>query len=160
MSITRKFVIIGAVMLAFFAAYIYADFRFAHHMVGAARQINLAGSERMRMMSIAYLFHAAIGLKPEEEMPYTERAEDVMAEYEEILYGLRDGSEKLGFDPIPRHAPESLLMLSELTELWEGTQKPALQSIMALPAERKDEACLICHVAIRENMGKINELVS
>ncbi|MDO9027252.1 MAG: GAF domain-containing protein, partial [Candidatus Roizmanbacteria bacterium] len=46
-----------------------------------------------------------------------------------------------------------------LIELWSKTQKPALLDILKLPPERKNEACGMCHSAIRENQGKVEALV-
>lgn len=159
-SITKKFILIGTVVLTFFTVYIYAGYRFTHHMDGEARKINLAGRQRMLIRGISYFLYAGLPLKPDDRMPYGKRAKEQMAEYEEELYGLRNGSESLNLKPIHSHDKESALRANEMTELWEKTQKPVLLSIMALPTQRKNEACNMCHTAIRENLGKVDELVS
>lgn len=159
-SITKRFILIGAVMLIFFVIYIYAGYRFTHHMDGEARKINLAGKERMLMVGISYFIYAGLPLKPDDRMSYGKRAEEEMAEYEEALYGLRDGSESLNLKPIHSHDKESVLRANEMIELWGKTQKPALVSIMALQTQRKNEACNMCHSAIRENIGKVDGLVT
>lgn len=159
-SLTAKFIFIGSILLAFIAAYITAGYIFTHHMQGEAERINLAGRERMLTLAISYQVksYLASPQSPEKEM-FIKNAQNRISEYEEALYGIRDGSERLGLKPIPEHSKESIAQLNTLIELWENTQKPALINIKRLPPERKNEACGMCHSALRNNLPKIEAFV-
>ncbi len=167
-SLTAKFIFISSIMLAFIAAYITAGYIFTHHMKGEAVRINLAGRERMLMKTMSFNARTLLplSLQDRENPPNPPEAcaslmslKKAMDDYEEALYGLRDGSERLGLKPIPEHSKESIAQLNTLIELWENTQKPALINIKRLPPERKNEACGMCHSALRNNLPKIEAFV-
>ncbi|MBI4685091.1 MAG: GAF domain-containing protein [Nitrospirae bacterium] len=159
-SLTAKFVFIGSIMLVFIAAYITATYIFTHYMKGEAKRINLAGRERMLTLSMSYQIMALLNLTPSTEKEvFIRNAENRMTEYEEALYGLRDGSERLGLEPIHEHDKESISQVNTLIELWQKTQKPVLLDILKLPLEKKNEACGMCHSAIRDNLPKIEAFV-
>jgi signal transduction histidine kinase len=159
-SLTSKFIFLGIALLAFIAIYITATYIFTHHMKGEAARINLAGRQRMLTLSFSYQIMSLVALhpSPEKEM-FIRNAQGRIAEYEEALYGLRDGSKKLGIEPLPKHNKESISQLGALIGLWENTQKPVLLYTLKLPLERRNEACGMCHSAIRENVGKIEDFV-
>ncbi|MCL4475618.1 MAG: ATP-binding protein [Nitrospirae bacterium] len=160
-SLTAKFIFISFIMLAFLAVYISAGYIFTHHIDGEARRINLAGRERMLMRSIGYKVMLMLNLQPSPDREaHTKGTEKAMAGYEETLYGLRDGSERLALKPMPKQNKESISHINTLIELWQNTQKPTILSIMKLPPERKNESCVKCHSAIRENFSKIETLVT
>ena len=150
----------GSIMLAFIAVYITATYIFTHHMEGEAKRINLAGRERMLTLSISYNIMSSLALLPSPEREiFVKNAQNKIPEYEEALYVIRDGSERLGLEPIPEHNKESIARLNTLIEIWENKQKPTLMSIMKLPPERKNEACGKCHSAIRDNLPGIEVFV-
>ena len=170
-SLTAKFIFISFIMLAFLAVYITAGYIFTHHIDGEARRINLAGRERMLMRSIGYQVMLMLNLPPSPDREaHTKGTERAMAEYEEALYGLRDGSERLALKPIPKHNKESISHINTLIELWQNTQKPTIIDIMKNPPAPplvkggkgglKNESCVKCHSAIRENFSKIETLVT
>jgi len=156
-SLTAKFIFISSIILMFLAGYIYADFAFTHHMKGAAAGINVASRQRMLILSMSYQMMSLLALpQSSENGRFIKNAENRMAEYEEALYGLRDGSEKLGIKPMPEHSTEITFQLNTLIELWSKSQKPLLLDILKLPPERRNEACGMCHSAIRDNLGKVS----
>ncbi|MEK6775380.1 MAG: type IV pili methyl-accepting chemotaxis transducer N-terminal domain-containing protein [bacterium] len=130
-SITAKFIFISSIILTFLAGYIYADIIFTHHIKGAAAGINVAGRQRMLILSMSYQMMSLLALpqSPERGM-FIKNAESRMAEYEEALYGLRDGSEELGLKPVSGHDQESISQLNTLIDLWSKDQKPVLLDIL------------------------------
>ncbi len=155
-SLTTKFIFISIIMLIFIALYITAGYIFTHEMEGEARRINLSGRERMLTFNMALSIKTLImSAPPFQGEIFKRRAEMIMAQYEEALYGLRDGSERLGLKPMPKDNQESISQINTLIEMWHNTLKPTLLNIMELPPERKNETCVRCHSAIRENVGKL-----
>ncbi|MEW6410042.1 MAG: ATP-binding protein [Nitrospirota bacterium] len=161
-SLIAKLIFMGIIMLTFLAIYITADYRFTHHVKDEAKRISIVSRERMLIHRMALKTRAVIieaSLSVEKEV-LEKGIKKLMAEYEEGLYGLRDGSERLGLKPIPEHYQESISHLNALIELWQNIQKPVLFEVLRLPPERKNETCRMCHSAIRDNIGKIEVFVS
>ncbi|MCX5718259.1 MAG: PAS domain-containing protein [Nitrospirae bacterium] len=159
-SLAAKFIFIGGIISAFFAIFIYTSLVFTHNLRGNASRIALAGKERMLIIGISYQVKFMLLLPPSTEKEiFTGNAESRIAEYEKALYILRDGSEKLMIKPISAADQESISHLNTLIELWQKKQKPALLVMLKLPPERKNEACGMCHSAIRNNIPMIETLV-
>lgn len=165
-SLAVKFVFMGGLLLAFISVYVAAGYVFTHHIRDEAKRINLAGRQRMLTKTMAYNVRALSSSpsseqdKPTESCASLKSIEKSMAEYEEALYGLRDGSGALGIGPVPSRNKESVSQLSELIVLWEKTQKPVLYDILKLPPERQKEGCGMCHRAVRDNFGKLEAFVN
>lgn len=114
----------------------------------------------MLTLRMSYHIPLIIEMKPSHDKNILiQKAENSMAEYEEAIYGIRDGSEKLGLEPIPERDKESLSRINELITFWEESQKPAVRSLMELPAERKNESCGICHSAVPVELAMVEGLV-
>ena len=160
-SLTAKFIFISSIMVTFLAVYVYAGFVFTHHIKDEATRINVAGRQRMLTLSMSYQIMSLLALpqSPEKEI-FIKNAENRMAEYEDALYGLRDGSEKLGLEPMPEHNKESISRVKTLIGLWSKAQKPVLQETLKFPSERKNEACKKCHSAVRDNLPKVEAFVT
>lgn len=159
-SLTAKYTFISLLLLLFFGIYLYAGFLFSWHMSDVARKMNLAGRERMLTLRMSYHIPLIIEMKPSHDKNILiQKAEKSMAEYEEAIYGIRDGSKKLGLEPIPERDKESLSRINELIRFWEETQKPAVSNLMNLPAERKNESCGICHSAVPVELAMVEGLV-
>ncbi|MEK7850294.1 MAG: histidine kinase dimerization/phospho-acceptor domain-containing protein, partial [Deltaproteobacteria bacterium] len=159
-SLTAKYTFISLLLLSFFGIYLYAGFLFSWHMTDVARKMNLAGRERMLTLRMSYHLPLIIEMKPSHDKNILiQKAEKSMAEYEEAIYGIRDGSGKLGLEPIPERDKESLSRINELITFWEETQKPAVRSLMNLSAERKNESCGICHSAVPVELAMVEGLV-
>jgi len=160
-SLTSKFIFVSIIMLSFLIVYLYASFSFTHLIDGEARRINLAGRERMLTFDITSHMHFITGNAfPSLNETHKKDIEKEMPEYEEILYGLRDGSETLGLKRIRRYDKESIARLDELIDLWNNVQKPVLTDIINMPPEGRDETCDRCHSAIRDNFSKVEGLIS
>lgn len=157
-SLTKKYVFISLVLLLFFVLYSFAGFVFTHYMEGDARKINLAGRERMLTYDIASHLHFITGnpALPEKDQ-HIRGAEKAMDEYEEALYGLKDGSVKLDLEPLHMHDHATREQLYTLIENWQKNQRPVLRNILRNPA-RKD-ACNLCHEAVRGNLSRIEAFV-
>src|SRR5574340_1035773 len=152
-SIAARVIFIGGIMGAFFAVFIYTSLVFTHNLRGNASRISLAGNQRMLILRVSYQVKFLLRLSPsaEKEM-FAGNAKSRIAEYEEALYMLRDGNEKLTIKPIAETDQESISQINALIELWQKNQKPAILAILKLPPERKNEACDMCHSAIRNNL--------
>lgn len=159
-SITKKYILISLVLLACIGGYEYAGVVFTRHLKGNERMINLAGRERMLTLTMA--FHTLLAIEhtasPEEEL-LIDKSKLAISEYEEILDGLKYGNAKLELKPIPQSDKESIRNIDELIDRWVKIQKPAVFSLMALPRAKMNEACQICHSAVRSNISKVNELI-
>lgn len=157
-SLTSKYIFLSLILLTFIGIYVYNDIRFTQQMKGEARKINLASKQRMLTISMGFRTLLLTELSPSQEHILLNGIIKVMNEYEEVLYGIKYGSERLGLKPIPQDDKESISRIEELIKLWQQSQKPTLFTLMKLPKERKSESCGICHSAIRENLGKIDDL--
>lgn len=161
LRLTGKFILIGTLTLLFFIIFITISYNFTHHIKDEAKKINLAGRQRMLLQTMSYHLSALIFMPRSHERQMQEKSlEKAISQYEETLYGLRDGNKKLTLMPIQTHNRGSVLRLNNLIELWEKTQKPTLLSIMRLPKQRKAQSCLMCHKAIREKMADVEGFVS
>ena len=160
-SLTTKFIFISLIMFVILALYFYVDFEFTHHIKGEAARINIAGRQRVLAMKMMYSAKGMLDpLLPSEEKEKLRKAFDsAVNEYEDVLYSLRGGSEKLGLMPIEEHYKDSILQLNVLVDLWQKTQKPVLLSIKELPPERRNEACVKCHAAVRAKLKDVDAFV-
>jgi len=130
-SLTAKFIFMGIIVLASIAAYITATYVFTHHMEGEAKRINLAGRERMIVVEVAkHLLEIADMPLSGERTNIIEDIKKEMNMYEEILFGLRDGSEKHGLSPIHSHAKEAIKQNNKLIEMWQKVQKSEIERLM------------------------------
>ncbi len=159
-SLTAKYIFISSVTLIFFISYSVAGFVFTHFLEGDAKKINLAGRERMLTLDFTSHLHFITNSLPSSEREtHAKGAEKAMDEYEEVLYALKDGSERLGLEPVHSHDHATIAQLKELIDLWQTTQRPLLRSILRNPAPGGKETCNACHSAIRDNIGKIEIFV-
>ena len=160
-SLTAKFIFISSIIVAVLAVYFYVDFRFTHHIKGEAARINIAGRQRVLAMKMMYSAKGMLDpLLPSEENEKLSKAfYSAVNEYEEVLYSLRGGSEKLGIVPLDEHYKDSISQLNALVNLWQKTQKPVLLSIKEFPPERRNEACVKCHAAVRGNLKNVDAFV-
>ena len=157
-SLTVKLIFVGFIIFTFFAVFVYTSFVFTHHMKDKAKRINIAGRERMLTLNISYQVMTMLNLPPSPEKEiFIRNAQSRMTEYEKALYVLMDGTDKLKLRP--KVYKEEISHINSLIELWENTQKPVLLHILKLPPERKNEACGVCHSALRDNIPKIEALV-
>ncbi|MDP2279588.1 MAG: HAMP domain-containing protein, partial [Nitrospirota bacterium] len=160
-SLTAKFIFISLIMVAVLAVYFYEDFRFTHHMKGEAVRINIAGRQRMLAMKMMYGAKGMLDpLSPSEEKEkFRNVFNSAMADYEDVLYSMGGGNEKLGLKPLDEHYKDSISHLNTLVNLWQKTQKPVLLSIKEFPPERRNEACVKCHTAMRDKIKNIEAFV-
>ncbi|TAN41000.1 MAG: PAS domain S-box protein [Nitrospirae bacterium] len=159
-SLAAKYIFMSLIILLFFAAYSLAVLVFVYFMNGDAKKINLAGRERMLTLDFTSHLHFITISKPSSEREiHAKGAEKAMDEYEEILYALKNGSDKLGLEPVHSHDHAAISQLKELIDLWQTTQRPLLRSILRSPAAGGNESCNACHSAVRDNTGKIEALV-
>ena len=160
-SLTTKFIFISLIMFVILALYFYVDFEFTHHIKGEAARINIAGRQRVLAMKMMYSAKGMLDpLLPSEENEKLSKAfYSAVNEYEEVLYSLRGGSEKLGIVPLDEHYKDSISQLNALVNLWQKTQKPVLLSIKEFPPERRNEACVKCHAAVRGNLKDVDAFV-
>ncbi|MBF0559123.1 MAG: HD domain-containing protein [Nitrospirae bacterium] len=159
-SLTAKYLFVSIIFVGLFTVFISSASFFARYMKGDARRINLAGRERMLTLSIVSHMHF-IASKPTSAAveSHIKVARDKMAEYEQTLYGLRDGDIKLNVRQIHKHDKALVYKLNELIGLWEKIQKPVLLGIISNPAGMGNSGCDRCHSAVRNNLPKVEDFV-
>ncbi|HBR21165.1 MAG TPA: hypothetical protein DD713_01130 [Nitrospiraceae bacterium] len=157
-SLTAKFIFISLIMFVILALYFYIDAKFTSHIKGEAARINIAGRQGTLAMKMMYSTKGMLDpLSPSEEKEkFRNVFNSAIAEYEDVLYSLRGGSEELGLIPLDEHYKDSISQLNALVNLWQKTQKPVLLSIKELPPERRNEACVKCHAAVRGNLKDVD----
>ncbi len=116
----------------------------ARHLMGDARAINFAGSERMRAFKIGLLLENwldDLNPRPAAEADATlETAREEVERFEEVLYGLRDGAPAYGLRGV---RDEGVLeRLDTAIETWNREMKPLLMRIMNAPSREEAEALL------------------
>lgn len=164
-SLATKFIFTSLIIVAVLAMYLYLDFRFTEHIDSEAARINIAG--RQRMLSTKMMFNAKGFLDPTlsdaERGEYKKLFDNVANEYEEAFYSLKDGGKRLRLKPLDNYYREyykdSSSMLNSLLELWQKTQKPVLLEIRGFPLEKRREACVRCHVVMRNKLKDIEVFV-
>ena len=160
-SITARFTFISAFMFLSVAGYIASTYFFTRHIEGEVTRINLAANERSLLLSASYNIKLLLNIpRSLDREKLLRKARVIIGEYEEVLYGLRDGSKKLGLKPVHDHGEELTSHTHALVKLWEDTQKPALHDVMELPLGRKNRACGKCHAAIRANLSRLETLAT
>jgi|GEM_PF-2091366 len=140
-------------VLVYFASYAYMDFALMNHIKKEVRRISIAERQRTVIASLGNCFmleamrqdasHGAGG--------HTEEIERLMAEYEEILYSLKNGSKKMDLKPIS--AREEVSHLNETIELWK-VQKPVLVNFAKSPQKLSREACDSCNLIVNSNLSR------
>ncbi|MDP2156694.1 MAG: type IV pili methyl-accepting chemotaxis transducer N-terminal domain-containing protein, partial [Nitrospirota bacterium] len=160
-SLTAKYVFLSSILLLFFGLCFSAAFYFVRYMEGDAKKINLGGRQRMLTYDISSHMHFITVITGNGRSSAIEHhikgAEKAMDEYENALYSLKDGGEKIGLEPV--HDEKSIAQLTMLIDLWQNTQRPLLRDIMRNPARGGEETCNACHAAIRANFDKVEQLV-
>lgn len=159
-SLTAKYLLVSAIVLLFFSLYMIFSYQVTNHMEGDAKKINMAGRERMLTYRIASSLHFIMNSMPSSERELqTQRTKQSMDEYEEVLFGLKNGSEKLRLEPVHESDLPSQERLNELILLWKNEQRPLLRDILHSPDAQIKKNCTACHAVLREKIGKIEALV-
>jgi diguanylate cyclase (GGDEF)-like protein/PAS domain S-box-containing protein len=128
-SLTSKYILIGLIVLLIIAAFTYTSFWFTTRLRNDARRINYAGRERMLNFEMAYLLNRAMREAGEERVDNLNIIrEEKIPLFEEVIYGIRDGSEGLGLEPLLYEdvVPE----INSLIDGWKKNVKPLLMMAM------------------------------
>lgn len=159
-SLSTKYTILSLILLTFIVVYVLAGFVFTQHMKGESRRINLAGRERMNILHMSLHSHLLLDFPRSPEVnKRIEEIERTMTEYEEVLYGLRDGSKKYDLRPVHKHDAELSPRLNALVNLWQNWQKPILDNIVRNPAETRAERCNKCHSIMGRALHDVDSFV-
>ncbi|WP_160166945.1 ATP-binding protein [Desulfotignum phosphitoxidans] len=118
---------------------------------------------KLRMLTVQIKHSAQAMLDPdvssENREKYVDRLTAAVNEYEQILYRLGQGSEKLGLELLDEHYTEARSQLDHLSDQWQKLQKPLLLKITKWPSEKKDKACAACHTAFKDKPEDIDVFV-
>ncbi|MDO8281821.1 MAG: GAF domain-containing protein [Thermodesulfovibrionia bacterium] len=124
-SLTSKYIIIGSIFLFIVTAFTAASFWFTIHLHSEARRINAAGSLRLKMVEIAWLFNRA---GHEEGLERSRTIEIVIAEkiaeIEKTFNDVKYGDKSSGLAPLT-HQP-LVLPLDDLVSKWQSEVKPMI----------------------------------
>lgn len=119
-SIAFKTFIIGCLFVLILGGYLYLSLRFTYYLQDHGRMINLAGSERERAFEIAYHFQNIY----EYDSVRSERLRNHVRDFEEILYALRDGSEKWEIPSLIEKNEQARESIDGLIKRWQFEVRP------------------------------------
>lgn len=127
-SIITKYIVLGLIILTLIASFTILSFWFTNRIKGDARRINLAGRERMLSFKMAWLINRAVNEKGEERREIFDHLREDMILFEDVLYALKDGSEKYELKPLPHKA--LINQNNNLINKWNSTVRPALIKVI------------------------------
>lgn len=127
-SIITKYIVLGLIILTLIASFTILSFWFTNRIGGDARRINLAGRERMLSFKMAWLINRAVNEKGEERREIFDHLREDMILFEDVLYALKDGSEKYELKPLPHKA--LINQNNNLINKWNSTVRPALIKVI------------------------------
>lgn len=127
-SIITKYTILGLIILILIASFTALSFHLTNRIKGDGRRINLAGRERMLNFEMAWLLNRAMREGEEERRKLVDHVRSEMTVFEEVLYGLRDGSKRYELEPMPHK--ELIADVLVLIKKWHMEIKPALLRAM------------------------------
>ncbi len=119
-SLTGKFIFLSGSFLCLIGLFIYAGFRFTHHIYDEATRINLAGQIRFRSFETAWLANRIIEetekLSPESWRFLKAELELEIKRLDAIIKDLKEGRTEDGIKPLHYKDPlERLEALSNKT---------------------------------------------
>ncbi len=165
-ALTGKFILLSSSFVILLALFIYAGFRFTHHIYDEAARINLTGQLRFRTFEIAWLINNLveedIKKEPEKWSFYRIELENEIKNIEDIINDLKEGRRKDGIRPLRYSEP--LQRLNEISNQWHGELKPIILKVLSLPVnypEKKARKLLEpFNKRIHSFVYEINNLVS
>lgn len=124
-SLNTKYIIIGSIFLFIVTAFTATSFWFTMHLNNEARRINAAGSLRLKMIEIAWLFNRA---GHEEAAERSRTIEFVIAQkipgIDRTLNAIKYGDKSSGLGPLT-HKP-LVIPLDDLAAKWQSEVKPMI----------------------------------
>lgn len=127
-SLITKYTILGLIILILIASFTALSFHLTNRIKGDGKRINLAGRERMLSFEMAWLLNRAMREGEEERRKLVDHVRSEMTVFEEVLYGLRDGSKRYELEPVPH---KELMAESDLLiKKWRMEIKPVVLRAM------------------------------
>ncbi|MCG6552225.1 MAG: ATP-binding protein [Candidatus Magnetominusculus sp. LBB02] len=151
-SLTKKYFWVGLVATVLTAAFTITSFWFTTGIKNDAVRINLAGSERMRLLKLEN-----IALKESSGVNEAVYLTEIKL-FEEILKGLRDGDQMLNLRPI-RHKQLSS-QLNMLISQWTDRVKPTLINVEKDIEAGKPISIKDLNSTISSYLYEVNDFVS
>ncbi len=140
-TLTGKFIFLNSSFVILLALFIYAGFRFTHHIYDEATRINLAGQIRFRTFETAWLVNNLIEKEIKKEPGKWAfcrvELEKEIKNIEEIMDALKKGRRKDGIRPL--RYTEPLQRLEEISQEWQEELKPVLLNVLSLPINYPEE---------------------
>jgi signal transduction histidine kinase/HAMP domain-containing protein len=134
-SLTGKFIFLSGSFLCLLSLFIYAGFRFTHHIYDEATRINLAGQIRFRSFETAWLSNRIVEetekLSPEGWRFLKAELELEIKRLDDIIKVLKEGRTEDGIRPLQYKEP--LERLDALSNKWNNELKPILLNLLSLP---------------------------
>jgi signal transduction histidine kinase/HAMP domain-containing protein len=134
-SLTGKFIFLSGSFLCLLSLFIYAGFRFTHHIYDEATRINLAGQIRFRSFETAWLSNRIVEetekLSPEDWRFLKAELELEIKRLDDIIKDLKEGRTEDGIKPLQYKEP--LERLDALSNKWNNELKPILLNLLSLP---------------------------
>lgn len=140
-TLTGKFIFLSSSFIILIGLFIYAGYRFTHHIYDEATRINLAGQLRFKSFECAWLVNNLveedIKKKPEEWAFYRTELEAEIKRLEDIIRALKEGSRQYGIRPLRYREP--LQRLEEISSQWQEELKPVLLNVLSLSFDYPEE---------------------
>lgn len=134
-SLTGKFIFLSGSFVCLLGLFIYAGFRFTHHIYDEATRINLAGQIRFRSFETAWLANRIVEgtekLSPESWRFLKAELELEIKRLDDIIKDLKEGRTEDGIKPLQYKEP--LERLDALSNKWNNELKPILLRTLSLP---------------------------
>ena len=140
-SLVTKTLLVCAFVLLALGGFLFLSLNVTHQMRDDARRINLAGSERMRSFEIDY--HLKMLLEtPAERASHIKELRGHISDFEALLYGLRDGSQRWGLPPLrSKRDSDAYRSINAVIKSWEEDIGPLLKGAYnAFEGEKDKEA--------------------
>jgi len=134
-SLTGKFIFLSGSFLCLLGLFIYAGFRFTHHIYDEATRINLPGQIRFRSFETAWLSNRIVEetekLSPEDWRFLKAELELEIKRLDDIIKDLKEGRTEDGIKPLQYKEP--IERLDALSNKWNNELKPILLNLLSLP---------------------------
>jgi nitrate/nitrite-specific signal transduction histidine kinase len=154
-SLTTRYIFLGLTVITLIGLFTALSFWFTNQIKNDGRRINFAGQERYRSFEMAWLLNKAMGERVEErEKTFNYITTKERPEFEEILYGLRDGSKRYNLKPLSHY--QSIRKIDGLIQRWHSRINPTL--IKAV--EGSPEAFKEYNTIIHDYVYEIDSLVA
>ncbi|HHT9154055.1 MAG TPA: diguanylate cyclase, partial [Candidatus Hypogeohydataceae bacterium YC40] len=151
-SLKAKFGIVFGIFFLITAGILGTSCYYIFRLKDAAQTINLASSERMRSFKLAFLLNQYVKEgQGEVRSSLRHQIDEELARFEEIMYGLRDGSKELKLSGVKNTGEftDAYNSLTRHIEVYQNELRPKILRALDSPSP----------VEVQEGLAEVNRLV-